>query len=90
MNKAELDKQRSGTLYKGEVLRVRYVGKSCGFHNGKVINAVPRYVHKSGLPYPQPKWIPCEYVIEDEDGDKFIVAKERYGELYKGFEWVVG
>jgi hypothetical protein len=88
LRKQALDKQRSSVLYQGETLKVKHTGKSCGFFYGQVIDAKPRMCHKSGLPYPQPKWIACCYEITDEDGDRFPVAEERYGKLYKGFEWV--
>lgn len=88
MNKAEMDKLRASVLYKGEVLKVRYTGKASNFFKGQAIEAIPRYAKKSRLPYPQPKWIVCEYYITDSDGDSFPVARDRYGELYKGFEWV--
>ncbi len=88
MDKKEMDKQRASTLYAGEVLKVKYTGDAVNFHKGKVIDAVPRYAKKSGLPYPQPKWIVCEYYITDSEGDSFLVATDRYGELYPGFEWV--
>jgi hypothetical protein len=88
MDKKEMDKLRASTLYSGEVLKVRYTGKAGNFFKGQVIDAVPRMKHGTGLPYPQPKWIVYKYYITDEDGDAFPVADERYGELYKGFEWV--
>jgi hypothetical protein len=88
MNKKEMDKLRSSTLYNGEVLKVRYTGKAGNFFKGQIIDAVPRMKHRTGLPYPWPKWIVCDYYITDSDGDAFPVARERYGELYKGFEWV--
>jgi hypothetical protein len=88
MDKKEMDKLRSSTLYSGEVLKVKYTGKYNNFFKGQVIDAVPRMKKRSGLPYPEPKWIVCEYYITDEDGDYFPIAEDRYGELYKGFEWV--
>lgn len=88
MNKKELDKQRSSVLYQGEVLKVKYTGNCGGFFRGEVIEAKPRHARISGLPYPQPKWAPCHYEITDEDGDSFTVAEDRYGRLYRGFEWV--
>lgn len=88
MNKVEMDKLRSSTLYSGEVLKVRYTDKVGNFFRGQVIDAIPHMKKKSGLPYPQPKWIVCCYRITDSDGDYFPVAEDRYGELYKGFEWV--
>lgn len=89
MNKKEMDKLRSMTLHQGETLYVRYTGESCNFFKGDFIEAKPRMVKNSGLKYPQPKWIACDYYIEDSDGDSFKVATDRYGELYEGFEWVI-
>lgn len=86
MTKAELDKKRSSTLYMNEILYVEYKGE-LGFPKG-VLEVRPRFARHSGLPYPQPKWIACDYYIEDLDGDNFKIANDRYGELYKGFEWV--
>ena len=88
MNKAEMDKLRSSVLYKDEILKVRYVGNKYWNFKGKVFDAKPRHAKGSGLPYPQPKWIACDYRITDNDGDDFPVADDRYGELHKGFEWV--
>lgn len=88
MDKKEMDKLRSSTLYGGEVLRVKYSGKAGNFFKGQVIDAFPRMKKGSGLPYPQPKWVACSYYITDSDGDYFPVAEDRYGKLHKGFEWV--
>lgn len=90
MNKSEMDKLRSSVLYKGEILKVRYIGNAINFPKNTILEAKPRYAKKSGLPYPQPKWISICYRITDLDGDYFTIAEERYGELYKGFEWVIG
>lgn len=88
MDKKEMDKLRSSTLYKDEELYVVCVADYGNFPKGIKIKATPRFKHKSGLPYPQPKWVVCDYYIYDLDGDSYRVAKERYGELEKGFEWV--
>lgn len=88
MDKKETDKLRSSTLYGDEVLKVKYTGNHGNFFKGKVIEARPHMKMNSGLPYPQPKWIASCYRIIDSDGDYFEVAKERYGKLKKGFEWV--
>lgn len=84
-----MDKLRARVLYKDEVLKVRYIGTANNFSKGKILKASPRGITKSGLPYPQPKWIACDYAVEDLDGDYFTISKERYGKLYKGFEWVI-
>lgn len=89
MNKVEKDKLRSSVLYKNETLKVRYVGEACNFSKGKIIDAIPRFVTKSGLPYPKPKWVPSCYFVTDLDGELFEVAQERYGKIYEGFEWVI-
>lgn len=79
-------KLRSGTVGRS-VLRVIYLGKMGGWHYGKIIEAIPRHVQKSGLPHPFPKWRHCDYRIEDEDGDPFTVS-EHGTKLYKGFYFV--
>lgn len=84
----ELDRMRSQTLYGDEVLKVRYNGRAGNFPKGIDIEAHPKMKKYSHLPYPEPKWIACEYYITDTDGDKYRVARERYGELAKGFSWV--
>jgi hypothetical protein len=88
MDKAEMDKLRSSVLYKGEILKVRYIGNASNFPKNQEIDAVPRFAMKNGFPYPQPKWIACDYYVRDLDGDYFEVATERYGKLHKDFEWV--
>lgn len=88
MDKKEMDKLRSSTLYGGEVLKVKYSGKAGNFFKRHIIDAISRKKKGSGLPYPQPKWVACYYYITDSDGDYFLVAEDRYGELEKGFEWV--
>jgi len=89
MNKSEMDKLRSSVILSNEVLKVRYIGDASNFASNTVLEAIPRFVTKSGLPYPQPKWKPSEYYVVDLDGEPFKVAEKRYGELYKGFEWVL-
>ena len=88
MNKTETDLVRSSTLYANETLKVIYTGSAGNFPKGIEIEAKPRMVKHSNLPYPLPKWMPCNYYITDLDGDSFKVADERYGELHIGFEWV--
>ena len=89
MTKKEMDKLRSSTLYEGEKLKVIYNGKLSNFPKNTIIEAYPRYVRPSGLPYPQPKWIVCSYYVDDLDGDMFPVADTRYGKLKNGFKWVI-
>lgn len=88
MTKSEMDKLRSSTLNNDEVLKVRHIGKYGNFTTGKIYDCKPRFAHKSGLPYPQPKWIACYYQIVDDEGDSFNVSDSKYGELHYGFEWV--
>jgi len=82
------DKLRSSCLYDTEVLYVVYTGTASNFPKDTPIEVVPRCQKLSGLPYPQPKWIACSYYITDLDGDRMEVARERFGELEKGFEWI--
>lgn len=89
MTKKEMDKLRSSVLYKNEVLYVRYTGGGDIYFSGKIIEAKPKFAKHSGLPYPQPKWIACDYEIEDEHGQMLLVARDRYGRLHCGFEWVI-
>ena len=88
MEHISLNKLRSTVLHKGETLYVIYTGKLGNFAKNTPIPCKPRFAHKSGLPYPEPKWIASYYQIDDLDGDSFMVANERYGKLYKDFEWV--
>lgn len=81
------DTLRRSTLYEGETLYVVYTGKAANFPRMKKIRAFPRAVRKSLLPYPLPKWQPCDYYIKDLDDDYFSVAEERFGKLYPGFVW---
>ncbi len=81
-------KLRSSCLYDTEVLYVIYTGNASNFPKNIPIKAIPRCEKQSGLPYPQPKWIACSYYITDLDGDRMEVARERFGELEKGFEWM--
>lgn len=86
--KQENDKLRSTVLYEDEVLYVICRANYGNFLKDVQIEAKPRFVCKSGLPYPQPKWMVCDYYITDNEGDSYKVAKERYGKLENGFEWV--
>lgn len=84
-----MDKLRSSTLYTDEILYVVYTGNYGNFPKGEPIPAHSKFSRKSGLPYPYPKWVACDYYVYDTDGDLYQVAKERYGPLDKGFQWVV-
>lgn len=88
MTKKEMDKLRSSTLYADEELYVICTANYGNFPKGVPIKATPRMSCKSGLPYPQPKREACDYYIYDTDGDLYRVARHRYGETAKGFEWV--
>lgn len=88
MNKSDMDRQRGSVLYQDEVLKVIYTGDACNFPKNTVIEARPKLARRSGLPYPEPKWIACDYWIYDLDGDPFNIAKDRYGKLHTGFEWI--
>lgn len=83
-----MNETRSKVLYKDEVLKVIYAGNLSNFPKNKILKAFPKGVTKSGLSYPNPKWIACDYCVKDLDGDDFTIARERYGELYKGFKWI--
>lgn len=83
----EKDMLRASTLYEGEELYVIYTGKCANFPKFKKIRAYPRAVRRSNLPYPLPKWEPCDYYIDDLDGDKYPIATDRLGKLEKGFVW---
>ncbi|PID15573.1 hypothetical protein CSV63_07265 [Sporosarcina sp. P34] len=90
MNEEEVkklkDKLRSGSVGRSAI-RVIYLGRKGGWHYGKVIEAIPRHVQKSGLPYPFPKWRHCDYRIVDEDGDPFPIS-EHGTILHDGFYFV--
>lgn len=88
MTQAEKEKLRASTLYEGEILKVRYKGKAANFPKNVDIEVYSCAAKKSGLPFPQPKWISCDYYIKDLDGDRYEIAEKRYGKLKKGFEWV--
>lgn len=89
MDKKEQDQLRSSVLYRDEILKVICTANYGNFPKGVAIEARSRFARKSGLPYPEPKWIACDYYITDLDGDSYRVARERYGALEKGFEWVL-
>lgn len=82
------DKLRSSCLYDTEVLYVIYTGSASNFPKDTPIEARPRCQRNSLLPYPQPKWIACSYYVTDLDGDSACIARERFGKLEKGFEWM--
>lgn len=84
----DMDQLRSSVLYKDEVLYVICVANYGNFPKGVPLMAIPQMVRKSGLPYPKPKWIACDYSVCDLDGDTYCVAQDRYGALKKGFVWV--
>lgn len=88
ISKRELDKLRSSVLYGDEILKVIYNGKYNNFPRGVGIEVYSRSAKHSGLEYPQPKWIATDYYIKDSDGDRYLIASERYGKLPTGFEWV--
>lgn len=83
-----MDQLRSSVLHKDEVLEVIYTGKAGNFPKNTPIPVHSRMACRSGLPYPEPKWVACDYYIIDTDGDRYQVARDRYGKLEKGFEWV--
>lgn len=88
LTKKEMDKLRSSTLYSDEILYVICTANYGNFPKSVPMVAKPRMKCKSGLPYPQPKWIACDYYIEDTDGDCYRVARQRFGEIDKGFKWM--
>ena len=88
MNKVKKDKLRSSVLHENEILHVRYTGDAVNFPKDTVIDAIPKFIKKSGLPYPSPKYVACCYAVVDLDGEYFEVAKERYGKLHEGFVWI--
>lgn len=79
MTKSEQDKLRSSVLYDNEPVEVMYNGRAANFPKGVALKAYPKMAKHSGLLYPQPKWIACDYYIVDTDGDKFKVDKHRGG-----------
>ena len=89
LTKKQKDELRSMVL-DGEAIKVRYTGRLGGFHNGKIIEAIPRAISGSGLPYPLPKHIGYDFRVTDEDGDSFRIAKKMTDKLYEGFERVIG
>ena len=88
-NKKDVDKLRSSTLYLGEELQVRYIGKGSNFPNDKPISIKPKMARRTGFPYPYPKSIACDYGTYDLDGDYCLIAEDRYGKIEKDFEWII-
>lgn len=86
--KKEMNKLRSSVLYSDEILYVRNVMGLGGFPEGVDIPCKPRFARRTNFSYPDPKWIACEYRIEDNDGDTITIARDRYGKIHLGFEWV--
>lgn len=76
-------KIRSSTIGQ-DVIKVVYLGKMAGLHFGKVIEASPRYVTKTGQKFPYPKWQHSVYRIEDQDGEMFTVSDDGII-FYEGF-----
>lgn len=90
MDKKEMDKLRSSILHNGEALYVIYSGKAGNFPKGVPIPVRGGSTCRSGFPYPQPKYEECDYYVVDTDGDRYCVARHRYGALEEGFSWVRG
>lgn len=88
MTKKEMDKLRGSTLYQEEELYVICTTDYGNFPKSIPLKAKPRMTCRSGLPYPRPKWIACDYYIYDTDGNAYRIARDRYGEIATGFEWV--
>ena len=89
MSQREKDLLRSSVLLDNIKLYVRYNGKCCNFPKGVDIPVYSRTAKKTGLKYPYPKWIACNFYIYDNDGDIYPIAKERYEKLSSGFTWVI-
>ena len=89
MSQREKDLLRSSVLLDNIKLYVRYNGKCCNFPKGVDIPVYSRTAKKTGLKYPYPKWIACDFYIHDNDGDIYPIAKERYEKLSSGFTWVI-
>ena len=89
MSQREKDLLRSSVLFGDEKLYVRYNGKCCNFPKGVDIPVYSRGAKRTTLKYPYPKWIACDFYIYDNDGDKYPIAKERYGKISPGFTWVM-
>ena len=89
MSQREKDLLRSSVLLDNIKLYVRYNGKCCNFPKGVDIPVYSRGAKRTTLKYPYPKWITCDFYIYDNDGDKYPIAKERYGKISPGFTWVM-
>ena len=87
LTKKQKDKLRSRVV-DGDPMKVRYTGRLAGFHRGKIIEAEPLFLTKTGYEYPMPKWKGCDFRITDEDCDLFRVANLATDKLYDGFERV--
>lgn len=88
MSQREKDLLRSSVLLDNIKLYVRYNGKCCNFSKGVDIPVYSRSARKTGLKYPYPKWIACDFYIHDNDGDIYPIAK-IYEKLNPGFSWVI-
>lgn len=88
MTKQEMDKLRSSILYDGELLDVVCIKDYGNFKKGVIIKAFSRFVCKSGLPYPYPKWEACDWYVRDLDGELFKVADFKHKDIVRGFKWV--
>lgn len=88
MSQREKDLLRSSVLLDNIKLYVRYNGKCCNFPKGVDIPVYSRSARKTGLKYPYPKWIACDFYIHDNDGDIYPIAK-IYEKLNPGFTWVI-
>lgn len=88
MSQREKDLLRSSVLLDNIKLYVRYNGKYCNFPKGVDIPVYSRVARKTGLKYPYPKWIACDFYIHDNDGDIYPIAK-IYEKLNPGFSWII-
>lgn len=88
MSQREKDLLRNSVLLDNIKLYVRYNGKCCNFPKGIDIPVYSRSAKKTGLKYPYPKWIACDFYIHDNDGDIYPIAK-IYEKLNPGFSWVI-
>ena len=88
MSQREKDLLRSSVLLDNIKLYVRYNGKCCTFPKGVDIPVYSRAAKETGLKYPYPKWIACDFYIHDNDGDIYPIAK-IYEKLNPGFSWVI-
>lgn len=89
MSQREKDLLRSSVLLDNIKLYIRYNGKCCNFPKGVDIPVYSRAAKKTGLKYPYPKWVACDFYIHDEDGDIYPIANKIHGKLSSGFTWVI-